>query len=205
MDRRKFLYAFPAICGLGLANCKPPREYIVPAVNPDVELQAGLPTYYSSVFCCKNVASGITIKCYDGKPVKKEGNTRNPINGSSSNSIIQSELFNLYNSERLCPPTISGKPSELAIVLNNIKQIIHDADISGKTSAIILDEHCSPLLSNMIQDIENNSHIKFYFLPAIFSWQANANKNLLGNDGEYVPDFEKTDYILSVNWDILCS
>ena len=204
MRRRDFL-AILSSSALFAASCSKPDRKIVSAINPVEYSLPGNADYYSSVYCLKNAAYGIEIKTREGRPVKIDGNPSHPVNAGSSSIYMQAALYDLYNPKRISKPLLNGRENDADKCLEAVAESVKNTAHSNKTTAILIDEHCSPSFDALIRQIEANyPGIKFYTFPAVQSGrQASVNRQLFGIDAEFAPDLSKTDYIFSIGSDFL--
>jgi len=100
-SRRKFLSIMGASFALaGLTSCRRPVEAIVPHVMPPEDIALGVPVEYHTTMPNGIHAYGLTVRTYDGRPIKIEGNPAHPSTQGASNSFIQAEILNLYDPDR---------------------------------------------------------------------------------------------------------
>ena len=101
LSRRKFLSVMSASLALaGLANCRRPVEKIVPYVVAPEEAVPGIPVDYRTVMTRDVGALGLTVRSFDGRPIKIEGNPAHPSSSGATDAFAQAEILNLYDPER---------------------------------------------------------------------------------------------------------
>ena len=206
MERRDFIKYLPLAFVAIATGCRRPSEKTVPRIYPGSYTTPGVPEYFNTVYSFKNVAYGITVKTYEGRPVKIDGNPKHPINIGRSNAQMQASLYSLYDPERFFKPKVYGKETSIHDTLAVIKKHISNETTLNNQVRILIDEHCSPSLETLIRLIEkNNDNVRFITVPPLYSnsIQSDINKNILGINGAIIPDLSKAEYALSFGADIL--
>lgn len=203
MSRRSFVGLLSASMALAATGCRRPDYKIVPYVKGVEYLTPGLPNFYATSFSHGNAAIGLLVKSREGRPIKIEGNDLHPASLGKSSAIVQATLLSLYDPDRMQKTRIGKEYVPVEKAIEHIASAINSAQ--GKSVRILIDEHCSPSFAALMNEIETAfPSVKFITMPAI---QANntaeANKAVLGIDAEFVPDYSKSDVILSVDNDFL--
>ncbi len=205
VSRRTFMGLLSASMAVAATSCRRPDHKFVPAVR-GVEYQIpGLPSFYTTVFTHGNAATGLLVKAREGRPVKIEGNDLHPASMGSSSAFQQATLLSLYDPDRMKGARVSQGYSSIDNAVSFIAQALNEAQAEGKSTRILLDEHASPSLAALMQEIEAGlPSVQFVVLPAIAaSNAAAANNATLGMNGEFVPDYSKADVIVSIDCDFL--
>ncbi|MCX7736835.1 MAG: 4Fe-4S dicluster domain-containing protein [Candidatus Kapabacteria bacterium] len=204
MKRRDFISYISSSLALLSVSCQRPEHKVVPAVNPSEFSKPGNPVYFNSAFQLKNCAYGITVKTFDGKPIKIDGNFEHPSTFGVINPLIQASLYSLYDPSRFFQPEINGVKKNKDELIQLIHEKIQNDSISGKKIIVFYNENASPSYHSLIQKIkEKNNNIIFVRYSAFKSHLAEVNKTLFGIDAEFVPDFNKADLIIDIEADIL--
>lgn len=213
IGRRSFMAMLSAGMAITAAACRRPDHKLVPAIKGTEYITPGLPNYYTSVYMHKNSAQPVLVKVREGRPVKIDGNDRHAVSAGKSGVFTQATLLDLYDPERIRQSITgrvpgnakSGGYSTPQNAVSMIAKAITASATSGKETAILLDEHCSPSLASLCADISaQNPQVKFYTMPSFLAENgAIANNALFGIDAEFVPDLSKADVIVSVDSDFL--
>lgn len=109
-SRRSFLKlmaASLALSGVGLSGCRRvPVEKLAPyTVNPRDSVP-GVPDRYATQFEIGGVATGLLVTCYDGRPIKIEGNPSHPFSWTikdkvgAADAFAQASVLELYDPAR---------------------------------------------------------------------------------------------------------
>lgn len=204
MKRRDFLSYISSSLALLSVSCQRPEHKIVPAIYPSEFSKPGNPVYFNSAFRIKNCAYGITIKTVDGKPVKIDGNFDHIATFGVVSPLIQSSLYSLYDPNRFFQPEINGLKKNVEESIKIIFDKIQEDLSSGNQIIIFIDENCSPSIQHLIEKIKyKNKSIHFVRYSPFKSGLSKINKELFGIDAEFVPDFSKADFVLTVEADLL--
>ena len=84
----------------GLAGCRWQAEEIAPfAVRPENRVP-GEPEYFATSLDIGDMPRHLLVTCYDGRPVKVEGNPDHPSSRGASDVLSQASLLNLYDPDR---------------------------------------------------------------------------------------------------------
>ncbi|HEX8916401.1 MAG TPA: TAT-variant-translocated molybdopterin oxidoreductase, partial [Humisphaera sp.] len=109
-SRRSFLKlmaASLALAGVSLSGCRRvPVEKLAPyAANPR-DRTPGVPERFATQFELGGVAAGLLVTCYDGRPVKVEGNPSHPFSWTvkdkvgAADALAQASVLELYDPAR---------------------------------------------------------------------------------------------------------
>ncbi len=213
ISRRSFMALLSASMAVTAAACRRPDHKLVPSVKSPEYIIPGLPNHYATVYMHKNAAHSLVVKVREGRPVKVDGNDQHPIAAGKTSVYVQSTLMNLYDPDRMrlaVTGRVAEKPktggfSTPQNAINQMAQAMTAAKTAGKQTRILMEEHCSPSLDALCKEIEAaHPDIRFVTVPSIVTdGAAVANKALFGIDAEFVPDFSKASFILSVDADFL--
>jgi MoCo/4Fe-4S cofactor protein with predicted Tat translocation signal len=113
-SRRQFLKVMGASLALaGVSGCHPSSaEKIVTAVRTPEGSVPGKSIYYARSLNRGGSAMGVLVETYMGRPIKIEGNPDHPITQGATDVILQAEILNLYDPDRLKNPQQKEKPSD---------------------------------------------------------------------------------------------
>ncbi len=102
LNRRSFLRLSGAAAVFSLAGCGPKHpDSVVPwSVQPEGST-LGNALHYSSTLRDSGAPVAVVVKCYDGRPIKIEGNPDHPLARGRCDTRTQAALLNLYDPDRL--------------------------------------------------------------------------------------------------------
>lgn len=205
VSRRGFMALVSASMALTAAACRRPEQKLVPSVKSLENATPGLPVYYTSVYSHRNVAYGAIVKTREGRPIKVKGNELHGSNCGTASSEMQASLLSLYDPDRIRRPRLGNGQTSFDAAASKIAEAIVEAQGTGKKVAIMVDEHCSPTYSALLAELTASvPNTMVVTMPAIVCDNAAiANQNVLGVNGEIVPDLSKSSVILSVDADFL--
>ena len=103
-DRRTFLRLLAGSLALGGVTFSGCRRYPVEQIRPHASrpegTAPGVPQFYATSFEHDGVATGLLAKCYDGRPIKLEGNPDHPYSLGATTAAMQASVLSLYDPER---------------------------------------------------------------------------------------------------------
>ena len=101
VSRRRWMQLMGASLALGgLAGCRWEEEKIAPfAVRPENRVP-GEAEYFATTIEIGGVPQHLLVTCYDGRPIKIEGNPEHPACRGASDSLAQASILNLYDPDR---------------------------------------------------------------------------------------------------------
>ncbi len=100
-SRRQFLKLMGASMALaGLTGCRWPQEKLVPAASQPVGRVPGKTVQYATAMELGGYAQGLLVTCYEGRPIKIEGNPLHPINRGAADAIAQASILEFYDPDR---------------------------------------------------------------------------------------------------------
>jgi MoCo/4Fe-4S cofactor protein with predicted Tat translocation signal len=104
-SRRSLLKLMAASFGLaGMAACRRPVENILPHSKGIEGYVHGRPLHYATALTVGGAATGLIVRCNDGRPTKIEGNPRHPYSLGATTALMQAALLNVYDPDRAKAP-----------------------------------------------------------------------------------------------------
>lgn len=101
VSRRRWLQIMGASVALaGVSGCRWEDEKISPSVSRPEGLIPGMPQKYATFMELGGLAESLLVTCYDGRPIKVEGNPDSPQSKGASSVFAQSETLSLYDPDR---------------------------------------------------------------------------------------------------------
>ncbi|MBN1479911.1 TAT-variant-translocated molybdopterin oxidoreductase [candidate division KSB1 bacterium] len=158
VSRRQFLGLFGASMALaGLVNCRRPVEKIIPHVIQPEDRVPGVPVDYRTTMPFGNSAYGLTVRTYDGRPVKIEGSPAHPSTLGKSNAFMQAEILNLYDPDRSKSVLFNGAErtwDDFVVAWRELYK--ENLSARGEGLAILSPSFSSPTLSRLAKDFFRN-------------------------------------------------
>jgi molybdopterin-containing oxidoreductase family iron-sulfur binding subunit len=109
LGRRGFLKA-AGFSLAGLAGCaRAPVERAIPLLVQPEEVVPGRALWYASTCGGCTAGCGLLVKCRDGRPIKLEGNPRDPLSRGGLCAVGQASVLELYDSRRYRAPLLHGR------------------------------------------------------------------------------------------------
>ncbi len=207
VSRRKFLTLMGASFALaGLASCRRPVEKIVPFVVPAENLVPGVPIDYHTTMPVRTGALGLTVRSYDGRPIKIEGNPAHPSSFGKTNAFAQAEILNLYDPDRSKHVLENGAErtwDEFVVYWRDLYTRYLEND--GEGMAVISPSFSSPTLNRLAKEfVRNFRNAKWVTYDAISD--ENVFKGIKAATGRFLMPhyrFDQAKVILSLDSDFL--
>ncbi|HNQ24331.1 MAG TPA: TAT-variant-translocated molybdopterin oxidoreductase [Phycisphaerae bacterium] len=99
--RRQFLQLMAASLALaGVTGCRWPVDTMAPLTKRPAGRLPGVPVHYATVTELGGSAQGLVVTCYDGRPIKIDGNPNHPINLGATDSFAQAGVLEMYDPDR---------------------------------------------------------------------------------------------------------
>ncbi|RMG01020.1 MAG: 4Fe-4S dicluster domain-containing protein [Planctomycetota bacterium] len=114
VSRRRWLQLMGASLALaGVAGCRWETEEIAPFVHRPLGRIPGKPERYATVMQLGRRVQGLLATCYDGRPIKLEGNPEHAVNEGATDLFAQAAVLELYDPDRSRDVVLraDGRPS----------------------------------------------------------------------------------------------
>ena len=112
VSRRRWLQLMGASFALtGLTGCRWEKETIAPFANRPANRIPGVPQHFATSWDFNGVARPLVVTCYDGRPIKVEGNRKHPLSNGAANAWAQASILSLYDPDRSQKVLEKGKAS----------------------------------------------------------------------------------------------
>jgi Fe-S-cluster-containing dehydrogenase component len=205
-NRRDFL----KFLGFGLgaatvaAGCDIPVKRAIPYVVKPDEIVPGVATYYASSYVEGGDFVSILVKTREGRPIKIEGNSLNPITKGGTSARSQAYVLDLYNTARLKGPQVKSGDGFSSTTWKDLDDAAIAAFSSGNT-AILSSTIISKTLMSTLEDFKAKfSNVEIVYADSVsYSGLLDASEADFGFRG--IPDykFDKADVIVSFDADFL--
>ena len=117
VSRRSFLKVLGASSGAALAGCgDSAAQKILPYVKGEADQIPGVAVWYKSTCTECSAGCGIKVRTREGRAVKIEGDTENPINRGGLCALGQSSLQDMYDPDRIRQPLKRGSDGQFVPV-----------------------------------------------------------------------------------------
>ena len=207
LDRRDFLKLVGVSAGTAATACADPVEKLVPYVIQPESVTPGLASYYASTCTECSASCGMVVKTREGRPIKLDGNPKNPINRESLCARGQASLGRTYHPDRIPGPLASaGDNTQQAITweegMTRLTGSLKKA--SGKT--YILGGPVGPSLSGVLDNLAAASGGKrIVYEPFSHDALLSATEAVFGIRTLPLFDPEKADLIIDMGSDFLAT
>ena len=106
--RRRFMQLMGA--SFALSGCYP-QEKLAPHTKRSDGAIPGVPRHFATVMDLGGVATGLLVKSFDGRPIKVEGNPKDPQTGGGTGAVHQAAVLGVYDPDRSRQVLQAGKAS----------------------------------------------------------------------------------------------
>ena len=208
LNRRDFLKALSAIGGAAVisSGCTPePLDKLVSYAVPPDNVIPGIANYYTSVIPNSPVGTPVVVRVREGRAIKVEGNTNDPITSGSTSAEDQATLQTLYDPDRIKQPLFRNNRENLTAItyVAATDILVENIKASSKKGYIISNNTtgcCDDLLNSLAEKI-NAKRIKYE--PLSYENIKYANQISYGENKLPTYHIEKADYLLNFGADFL--
>jgi len=146
LKRRDFLrWSGFSLGASAFASCSQALpELSLPFLRQSETWTPGEPTFYSTVCGACPAGCGVLGRCYEGRPVKLEGNPDHPLSKGALCAAGQASLLGLYDSHRLTRPLLHQRPADWDTFDRTVVEVLDNCRKSGKKVVILSNSDPSP-------------------------------------------------------------
>ncbi len=143
VSRRRWLQIMGASMAFGatLTGCRYPAREIAPFAFRPAGRTPGIPEQFSTMLEFSGVARPLVATCYDGRPIKLDGNPDHIDSRGGSDIFTQATILELYDPDRSRSASRSGPDGETRVTwvdaVNNFKSLVAAEGVA------VLAEPCS--------------------------------------------------------------
>lgn len=211
-SRRRWMQLMGASLALGgMAGCRYKEEQIAPYAFRPQNRVPGVPEKFASTFDFGGVAQPLLATCFDGRPIKLDGNPDHPNSHGASTSFTQARILEPYDPERLRTPMRKdeGNPKPDAVhneqnweALQRFAQPLLSApDLSSV--AFLSEQISSPSLLKLKKQLEAKGAKWFVYAPINSDQQLAGSMQAFGKALRPHYQFEQAKIILTLDADPL--
>ncbi|WPU66071.1 4Fe-4S dicluster domain-containing protein [Peredibacter starrii] len=154
MDRRDFLKYMGLFSTMTfLSNCTRPAQNILPMPREIEEYSTRSYEFYTSAFSSNGFSQGIKVKCFQGRPIKIEGNENHPYSFGATTAQAQALLYDLYHPGRNQKIQWRGKEKKLSEFPDLMKDMTSRWGKGEEVGFIFPAQH-SPFVNQLIDKIQ---------------------------------------------------
>ena len=201
--RRDFLkyVGFSTAAATLAASCEVPVRKAIPYVNRPENVVPGVPKYFASTYVQDGDVLPIIVKVRDGRPIKIEGNTLDPVSQGGTSPRAQASVLDLYDMYRLPhPKRKSGTAFQEIPTFEQLDTQVSSA-LAGVGGSVVL------LTSTIVSPTTNQVITEFLqkFRGSHVQYDAVSYSGLIKANGGKIPffQFDKAKVIVSLGADFL--
>jgi len=129
----------------GLAGCRWPKEKILPHTSRPEGRIPGVPVSYASCWEQQEVAEGVLVTSFDGRPIRIDGNGDHPSQSGGATSHIQASVLNLYDPGRSQSPVRKGAEGHQNATWTEATEALKGIRSASKVSVLAAPSSSLPL------------------------------------------------------------
>ena len=210
VSRRRWLQIMGASLALGgMSGCRYEEEKIAPfAFRPQNRIP-GIPESFSAVIDFAGYAQPLLATCFDGRPIKLDGNPDHPAAMGASTAFTQAAILNLYDPDRLRTPirpsaSMSAKDQPFEeCSWDDVLSAGQNALSDAASLAIISEPIGSPTMAKIQQELVSRGVSWFTFSSINDDNTRAGSKAAFGKPVRRHVDFENAKVIVSIDADPL--
>ncbi|WP_338928250.1 hypothetical protein WDZ11_11595 [Roseomonas mucosa] len=139
---------------LSLTACGQPAEEIVPYVEQPENVVPGVPMRYATALTLNGYARGVIATCFEGRPVKLEGNAAHPGSLGGTDAFTEAAILSLYDPDRSRAVRQGIRIAPRDALFTALLPQIRKAEARGGAGLHLLTGHLtSPTLLRLIGDV----------------------------------------------------
>ncbi|HSK71063.1 MAG TPA: TAT-variant-translocated molybdopterin oxidoreductase [Pyrinomonadaceae bacterium] len=210
LSRRHFIKIMGASLALaGLSGCViQPPEKIVPRVTSQEDFLPGKPLFLATTMTLGGRGVGVLAECYEGRPIKIEGNPEHPGSLGATDVRAQASLLQLYDPDRSQSVNYRGNLGTWQAFSTELRAVIEQNRADGGAGIRFLTETIvSPtLISQFRQIFQELPNARLYQYQPVNEDNATAGAMMaFGAPVNTVYRFDQAQRVLSLQDDIFSS
>lgn len=206
-SRRDFLklLGFSVTSAALAASCERPVEKAIPYLIAPADITPGKANYYASAIYDGTEFASVVVKVRDGRPIKLEGNTLDPLTQGGTTARIQASILGLYDNARYTSPRIKGQPAAWTDTDATIVKALTENVRMGKKIVLLTSTIISPsarlVLEKFRQRFERFEVVTYDVASA--SAALEASRSMTGRTSLPGINLDKARVVVSVQADFL--
>lgn len=157
--RRSFISSvFAGAVASAMAGCErvQPPESIVPRTREDPKSVQGRALDFATALTRHGSATGVLVRCHEGRPMKVEGNLAHPSSLGATDRFAQAEVLSLYDPDRSRESRKQGAAVSTESVLHELRDSVESLEADeGRGLHFLTPPIASPTLRRQLRDMMN--------------------------------------------------
>ncbi|MBI5549197.1 MAG: 4Fe-4S dicluster domain-containing protein, partial [Deltaproteobacteria bacterium] len=206
ISRRGFLQLLGvASASVSLGACsRQPTGPLLPYTRQPTEVTPGTPLHFATSSVLGGYATGLLVQCWEGRPVKVEGNPEHPASLGATGVVHQALAQQLYDAQRAKEVRRAGAPSSWQEFVTWLASRGEQLQASGGAGLrFLLEATSSPLLADLRERILSRyPSARFHFFsPAEGDGEVAAARLLFGRSLAARYDLTQADVLVALDSD----
>ena len=144
-SRRGFLAALGLSSAAFASACtRSPVGHILPFNDKPEELTPGVPLHYASTCGGCPAGCGALVKTRDGRPIKLEGNDRDPLSRGGLCAVGQASVLSLYDAARARGPSLGARDTTWTALDDEVRAGLSRVAATGKAIFVVTPADLGP-------------------------------------------------------------
>jgi len=204
-SRRDFLkYVGFSTAAATVAACEGPVIKSIPYVVQPESIIPGIANYYATSIANGYDFASVLVKTREGRPILINNNSLDKT-GVGANARVNASVLDLYDSQRLKAPQISGVPTSWATFNSEVAQKLSDLSAQLKPIVLLTQTFASPstaaLVNEFVAKFPTTKHVTYDAISQ--SAALDAFEQRYGKRAMADYDFSKALLIVSIGADFL--
>lgn len=176
------------------------REMLPYVRKPD-DVTPGVPTTYATSFVHDGTATGLLVKCREGRPIKVEGNPMHPASRGATGIFAQASILGLYDPHRAAGALRRGASASVDAFRQEFAP--EGRRDRGHRLAILMEPTSSPLRLRLLEEVRaRHPEVRVFFETSRFARTlVEAARQAFGRPLVPRYDFASADCVVSVGSD----
>ena len=204
VSRRRWLQIMGASLALGgMSGCRYEEEHIAPfAFRPHGRIP-GVPQKFAAVLDFSGVAQPLLATCYDGRPIKLDGNPDHPSSKGASTHYTQAAILSLYDPDRVRAAHKIEDSKSIEVMADEVFNAGKTMLADPSSVAILSEAIGSPSLARMRKTLEEKG-VKWYVFNSVNKDNSRAGcKAAFGKPYDIHYAMDKAAVVVSIDADPL--
>ena len=211
VSRRRFLQLMGASATLAsAAGCRWEEQKVITFNERPEDRTPGEPQHFATAMEVAGVAEPLLMTCYDGRPIKAEGNPSHPESRGAAGAFAQASILGLYDPERSRCVRKTGTDQELDYdqFLAQIDGLLEELrSTRGAGFAVLSESSSSPTLHDLkTRLLDEWSGASWHeYEPVSDDERREGSRAAFGSIWRPILELEQADVILCLDCDLLGS
>jgi len=202
LSRRRWLQIMGASMAFGsMVGCRMGEEVIAPFTFRPHNRTPGIPEDFATSIELGGIGKPLLAKCYDGRPIKLDGNPDHPNSGTGTDTFTQAQILELYDPDRSRTGRIDGASANWKQVLDELQSNLGD----GSKVAVLMEPTSSPSMARLKQSfLDKYPQARWFEFASLTKSNERAGTQMaFGSPHRILPRLDRAQIIVTLDADPL--